>query len=72
MQRAVIELKILHKSLEATLEAGLAHTADYMDRVGTDEGYLVVFDRAPDRAWEERCFVRQEPYGERRIGVWEM
>ena len=72
VQRAVIELKILRKSLEATLEEGLAQTADYMDRVGTDEGYLVIFDRAPNKPWEEKCFARDEQHEEHRIGVWGM
>jgi len=72
VQRVVVELKLLHKSLEATIKEGLAQTADYMDRVGTDEGYLVVFDRTPEVAWEEKVFVRQEQSGEHRIGVWGM
>lgn len=71
VQRAVIELKILHKSLEATLSEGLTQTADYMDRVGADEGYLVIFDRIPNKPWEEKCFVRDEQYG-KQIGVWGM
>ena len=72
VQRAVIELKVLHKSLEATLAEGLAQTADYMDRVGSDEGNLVVFDRTSDTLWEKKIFVRQERHGEHRIGVWGM
>jgi len=72
VQRVVIELKILHKSLETTIAEGLAQTADYMDRVGTDEGYLVVFDRTPDVSWEEKRFVRQERHGKRRMRVWGM
>ncbi len=72
VQRVVIELKILHKSLEATIKEGLAQTADYMDRVGTEEGYLIVFDRTPEVSWEERVFVRQEQSGEHRIEVWGM
>jgi len=72
VQRVVIELKILRKSPEATIEEGLVQTADYMDRVGAEEGYLVVFDRTPDTPWEKKRFVRQERQGERRIGVWGM
>lgn len=53
VQRAVIELKILYKSLEATIEEGLAQTADYMDRSDTSEGYLVIFDRTPDTPWKK-------------------
>ncbi|WP_089728563.1 AAA family ATPase [Candidatus Thiosymbion oneisti] len=72
VQRAVIELKILHKSLEATIEEGRAQTADYMDRGGAAAGYLVVFDRTPDTPWEKKVFVKQEQYGKYRIGVWGM
>ena len=72
VQRVVIELKLLHKSLETTIKEGLAQTADYMDRVGTDEGYLVVFDRTPEVPWKAKILVRQEQYGEHRIGIWGM
>nr|VFK13251.1 MAG: AAA domain-containing protein [Candidatus Kentron sp. LPFa] len=75
VQRTVIELKILHKSLDTTIKEGLTQTAGYMDRVGADEGYLVIFDRRPDRPWEEKIFSREERHegrGELRIGVWGM
>ena len=68
----MIELKILYKSLEATIKEGLAQTADYMDRIGAEEGYLVVFDRTPDTPWEQKLLVRQEQCGKYRIGVWGM
>nr|VFJ77510.1 MAG: hypothetical protein BECKFM1743C_GA0114222_109932 [Candidatus Kentron sp. FM]VFJ77649.1 MAG: hypothetical protein BECKFM1743C_GA0114222_110151 [Candidatus Kentron sp. FM] len=72
VQRAVIELKILYKSLEATLEDGLTQTADYRDRAGAEESYLVIFDRTPGKSWEEKVFVREERHGGHRIGVWGM
>ena len=72
VQRAVIELKLLHKPLTATIKEGLMQTADYMELVGTEEGYLIVFDRTPEVPWEERIFVRQERCGKYRIGVWGM
>jgi len=72
VQRVVIELKILHKSLQATIAEGLAQTADYMDRVAAEEGYLVIFDRSSDMPWEKKIFVRKESYGKYRIGVWGM
>jgi len=72
VQRVVIELKILHKSPETTLAEGLAQTAGYMDRVGAEEGYLVVFDRTPDTPWEKKLFVREEKSGKYRIRVWGM
>ncbi len=71
-QRAVIELKVLHKSLEATLAEGLAQTWEYADRCGAEEAHLVIFDRTPGRAWEEKIFQRQEHYEGMPITVWGM
>lgn len=70
-QRIVIELKILHGSIEQTIKDGLAQTSDYMDTCGSDEGHLVIFDRSV-KAWDEKIFRRVESYGEKRITVWGM
>ncbi len=72
VQRIVIELKVLHKSLEATLAEGLAQTWDYMDKCGAEEGHLVIFDRTPGKLWEEKLFRREEVYQGRAIIVWGM
>jgi len=72
IQKLVIELKILHKSLERTVAEGLEQTSAYMDRCGADEGHLVIFDRARDTTWEEKIFQRRESFGEREIRVWGM
>ena len=69
-QKVVIECKVLRGSLQATLAEGLPQTQAYMDRAGTDEGHLVIFDRTPDRTWEERIFFRNEQQGGKRISVW--
>lgn len=71
-QRIVIELKVLHKSLDATLTEGLAQTWDYMDRCGAEEGHLVIFDRTLGKPWEEKLFRREETYQGRAITVWGM
>lgn len=71
-QNIVIELKILHKSLEKTLTEGLAQTAEYMDKCGTREGHLVIFDRRPTRTWEEKIFTREHTVGTKNIVVWGM
>jgi len=71
-QKVVIELKILHKTLEKTLTAGLRQTAEYMDRCGTSDGHLVIFDRTPGKSWEERIFQRRESHGNYEITVWGM
>ncbi len=54
VQRAVIELKLLHKSLDATLADGLRQTWEYADRCAAGEAYLVIFDRTPGKPWEEK------------------
>ncbi len=68
VQKVVIELKLLHKSLERTLAAGLAQTWTYCDKSGADEAHLVIFDRS-DRPWEEKVFQRIETHRGRSIGV---
>ncbi|GAB6059146.1 AAA family ATPase [Desulfonatronum parangueonense] len=72
VQRVVIELKLLHarKSLESTLAEGLEQTADYADKVGSEEAHLVIFHRDPDMSWEERIWKRRERYGGWEIEVW--
>jgi hypothetical protein len=72
-QRVVIELKLWKKgSLDTLITDGLTQTADYADKAGADEAYLIVFDRRPNIAWDERIWQRQESAGARRIAVWGM
>ncbi len=63
IRKFVIECKVLHKDLERTVADGLAQTRGYMDRCGAEAGHLIVFDRAPDRTWEEKLFRREAPAG---------
>jgi hypothetical protein len=72
VQKTVIELKLLYKSLETTLETGLQQTWSYMDRCGADEGHLVVFDRSVEKRWEEKLFRRQEKVHGKIIKIWGM
>ncbi|MBI5593865.1 MAG: ATP-binding protein [Deltaproteobacteria bacterium] len=71
-QRVVIELKILYKSLEKTIDAGLKQTWEYMDRCRADEGHLVVFDRSPKKSWKKKRFVMEKNFQEHSITVWGM
>ena len=72
VQKVVIELKILYKSLDKTIEEGLRQTYEYMDKCGTEEGHLVIFNRDENVAWEEKIFERDEEYNGKRIKVWGM
>jgi len=71
VQKTVIELKILYKSLETTMKEGLEQTWGYMDRCGTTDGHLVIFDRS-DKPWKEKIFRKRESFRENDIIVWGM
>ena len=72
VRRFVIECKVLRKSRDRTIDEGLAQTAGYMDRCAADAGHLVVFDRDPDKRWQDRVFHRRETRDGFDIHVWGM
>lgn len=47
-QREAIELKVWRPGERDPLERGLRQLDDYLDRLGLDQGTLVIFDRRPD------------------------
>ncbi|MBF0468731.1 MAG: hypothetical protein HQK61_07590, partial [Desulfamplus sp.] len=51
------------KSLDKTIKDGVRQTLEYMDRCGTDEGHLVIFDRTRGKSWEEKIF-RRDGFGQ--------
>ena len=72
VQKAVIECKLLHKSLEQTVHEGLEQTHAYMDRCAATEGHLVIFDRSAGVSWNDKIFRREEDIGDTKITVWGM
>ena len=72
VQKAVIELKVVYRSVERTVTEGLDQTAAYMERCATAEGHLVVFDRDALKSWDEKIFRRAETYEGKTITVWGM
>ncbi|MBC8264158.1 MAG: ATP-binding protein [Anaerolineales bacterium] len=72
VQKSVLELKVLYRSLEATIEEGLEQTWAYMDRCDAEAGHLVIFDRAPNKSWDEKIFTRRESHEGVEIKVWGM
>ncbi|MDL1966821.1 MAG: ATP-binding protein, partial [Candidatus Desulfofervidus auxilii] len=72
VQKVVIELKVLYKSLDKTIEEGLSQTYEYMDRCGAEEGHLVIFDKTKGKPWDEKIFERREKYKGKEIWVWGM
>ena len=85
-RRFVVECKVLrdsdHRGLEGTIQRGVEQTLDYMDKCGSGEGHLVVFDRTGDakgdalkdggKHWEDRVFRREEARDGRKLVVWGM
>jgi len=71
-QEAVIEMKLRYGSLETVIEKGLEQTRGYMDKCGTDEGYLLVFDRDPGKTWEEKIFKQDRTFKNTPIPVYGM
>ncbi len=72
LQRVVIECKLLYKSLEQTIVAGLDQTRAYMDRCAASEGHLVIFDRTAGVSWDDKIFRREEGMGAEKVVVWGM
>ncbi len=72
VQKVVIELKIRYHELEKTIEKGMEQTYEYMDKCGTTEGHLVIFDKSKTKTWDDKLFCRQEKFKDHIITVWGM
>ncbi|MGH9837227.1 MAG: AAA family ATPase [Blastocatellia bacterium] len=72
VQRIVLELKVLRKTLDKTITEGLAQTLEYGERCNADELHLVVFDRTKRKAWSKKIFRRTRKHRGATIKVWGM
>jgi len=72
IQRIVLELKLRYASSEKTLHAGLTQTAAYADQCGATEAHLLIFDRRPHIAWDDRIRQHVHQTGNRQIISWWM
>ncbi len=71
-QEAVIELKIRYGGLEKTIETGLEQTLGYMDKCGTGEGFLLIFDRREHISWDEKIFRKEATQKGKKIVIFGM
>ena len=72
-RRYVVECKVRRGDLERTIAEGVAQTRAYLDRCGAEAGHLIVFDRSPQRTWEQRTFRHPAPPGkDAPVTVWGM
>ncbi len=67
-ERRALELKV--RRSERTLSQGVEQLSRYLERLGLDEGYLVIFDQRPEVGWDARLYEKEvEGRGGRRIVV---
>ena len=43
-----------------------------MDKCGTDDGHLILFDRDAEKSWEEKIFQKIEIFRGKKIKAWGM
>jgi hypothetical protein len=70
VQRVVLELKLQKGDLDKLIETGVEQTLDYADRCAADEAHLIVFNRDPHSAWDDKLWQRQVARQGRVVGVW--
>jgi len=72
LQRIVIELKLKHNySLETVINEGLKQTSAYVNKTGSKEAYLIIFDQENPN-WEEKVFIEKREYNGLEITVFGM
>ncbi|MDR1383779.1 MAG: AAA-like domain-containing protein [Planctomycetaceae bacterium] len=62
-----IELKI--RRGKKTLTEGLEQTLEYMDTLGCNEGWLMLFDQRTNATWDDKIFMKKETFDEKTITV---
>ncbi|HLP48144.1 MAG TPA: hypothetical protein VK186_02580, partial [Candidatus Deferrimicrobium sp.] len=72
IQHAVIELKLQYDSLETTVKKGLEQTWEYMDKCGSEEGYLLVISKSRKKSWKDRIFRKEKTFKDTKIVVYGM
>jgi hypothetical protein len=65
-KRHVLELKVYRS--QTTVEQGVMQLSGYLDRLGMQEGFLIIFDRRPERTWAEKLYEK-EVEGPRGHGI---
>jgi hypothetical protein len=63
----VIELKVRYG--EESEAEGVEQLCRYLDRLGVEAGYLLLFDRRKEMGWDEKIYERMVERDGKRIGV---
>ena len=71
-RRIVIECKVrrARNSMNWVIAQGIEQIGGYMNRCGTAEGHLVVFESDASKTWDERIFRREEAGNGTMVVVW--
>ena len=70
VQRIVLELKVQKGSREKTITNALPQITGYMDRCGTNEGHLIIFDPGNQRDWNEKIFKDSTTHNGKPVQLW--
>ena len=70
--RTVIECKLARSSLGRTIDKGIEQTLAYMDRAAATDAHLILFDRRPERTWQEKIFRREHQANGHTVTIWGM
>jgi len=62
-----LELKLYYDSY--TESEGLEQLNRYLDRLGLERGYLVIFDRRKTKSWEDKIYWKEMEYEGKQIAV---
>ncbi len=66
-QKYPIELKILQNMKGKSV--GIEQILGYMDKVGSNNGWLVIFDKSPKKSWGKKIYTRVEKAGGKRVTI---
>lgn len=75
VQREVLEVKLYYDA--ETEPEGLQQLGGYLSRLGLHSGHLLIFDRRPEKSWDEKIYRRDEvilpaPYQNLSATIWGM
>ncbi len=66
-RRYPIELKLVCN--DRTRAEGLRQLSDYVDKLGAEEGWLVLFDQTAGKSWDERIYDEAEEHNGRILHI---
>ena len=66
-QKYPIELKIYNGP--CTAEKAIPQILKYMERTGSDDGWVVIFDRDTGKSWEEKLYLEEKVIDNKKINV---